>query len=237
LSDILVTGGSGGIGTAFLNRINVLSDCKIWNMDQKPNSSTNPNVHDLICDLSKSPESTEKFLRDSLDSRNIEMIVHIAGWGGPYIPITEVDAEMFQKIQNTNLGSFYSICKVLLPILKSKGGGRIVAVLSSLSINGSKNSVAYSSAKHGLLGFIKSVADEWGSMGVRINGISPGYIDTSMGIQKDIPGHREEILSRTPTKTIGSPDDVAKLIEYLLFHDSGYVNGANWTIDGGMTSI
>jgi 3-oxoacyl-[acyl-carrier protein] reductase len=237
LKKILVTGGSGGIGTAFLNRITSQIEHSIWNLDQVPNISTNQNVKDTIWDLSHPPSDTETFIRDNLPISDFDMFVHIAGWGGPYIRIDEVDPTIFQKILNINLGSLYAISRVILPIMKLKGEGRIVVILSSLSILGSKNSVAYSSAKHGMLGFVKSVADEWGSYGIRINGISPGYIDTSMGIRKDISGHQAEILGKTPTQTIGQPDDVAKLIEYLLFHDSGYVNGANWTIDGGLTSI
>ena len=75
---ILVTGGSGGIGSAFLNRTEILSSFKIWNLDLQSSSSFHPNVKDLIWDLSEPPEATENFLQNSMELNDIDMIVHMA---------------------------------------------------------------------------------------------------------------------------------------------------------------
>ena len=168
----------------------------------------------------------------------ITTFVHCAGYGGPFHPITEVEEDEWDSIFSINLKSAYQILKVLLPLWQKTSYGRFVGIASSLSILGSANSVAYSASKHGLIGLVRSIADEWGKYGITSNAISPGYVETKMGVQEsEVSDHRNQILNRTPSKKIASPEEIARVVVFLLDEKSSYINGANWTVDGGITAV
>jgi 3-oxoacyl-[acyl-carrier protein] reductase len=229
---ILLTGGSGGIGTSIAKGISDL-EYPIINLDLKDRDFHFKNETFVQTDL-----SNPNFIHQLSNLSNVTDVVHCAGYGGPYHSITEVEEEEWDKVQNINCKSIYSIMKNILPYWKKRNFGRLVVIASSLSIVGSANSVAYSSAKHALIGFTKSIAAEWGEFGITSNAISPGYIETKMGIQEDqVSNHRKKILDMTPSKKIGSPEEIARVVLFLLSSDSSYINGANWTVDGGITSV
>ncbi|GBF44072.1 short-chain dehydrogenase/reductase SDR [Leptospira ellinghausenii] len=240
-SIVLVTGGSGGIGREIVRTL-VLAGFSVWNLDKvRPREPILQETYREV-DLSETPyvveRSLSKILMESSDMGDIYGIVHTAGFGGPYHPITDVSIEEWESIFRINLTSLYLLSKIVLPIFKKLKFGRIVAIASSLSIVGSGNSVAYSASKHGLVGFIKSIADEWGKFGITANAISPGYVDTNMGIQEDqISDHKSKIINQTPVKRIADPSEIARVVNFLLQKESGYITGANWTVDGGITAI
>ncbi|HNN04890.1 MAG TPA: SDR family oxidoreductase, partial [Leptospiraceae bacterium] len=144
----------------------------------------------------------------------------------------------WEKIFSVNLTSCFMLLKGLLPLWAEKKFGRFIAVASSLSVIGAANSAAYSASKHGLTGLVKSAAAEWGPKGITCNSVSPGYVETAMGVQDEInPGHRERIMKMTPSNKIASPDEIARIVEFIASKESSYINGANWTADGGITSV
>ncbi|MDX1960480.1 MAG: SDR family oxidoreductase [Leptospiraceae bacterium] len=231
--NILITGGSGGIGSAIISEI---SDSRFMNLDLRSRQQLFENETFYSIDL-----TSEEQIHNFNNTTSIETItgyIHCAGFGGPFLTLDEVDESLWKKVFDININSAYLILKKLLPIWKKKSYGRFLAIASSQSIVGAKLSVPYSSSKHALVGFVKSIADEWGEFGITSNAISPGYIQTQMGIQEsEKNGHLEEVLFKTPSKKIGSPEDIAKVAKLLMSRETTYVNGANWTVDGGITSI
>ncbi|MDF3819595.1 SDR family NAD(P)-dependent oxidoreductase [Leptospira sp. 96542] len=238
---ILVTGGSGGIGREIVRSL-VLSGFSVWNLDQvRPESPVLQETFREI-DLAEPPfvleRSLTKILSEISEQGEIYGLVHSAGFGGPYHSITDVSFEEWQNIFRVNLDSLFLITKQILPKFKTNVFGRIIAIASSLSIVGSKNSVAYAASKHGMVGFIKSIADEWGEFGVTANCISPGYVNTSMGVQEDqVTGHKNLIIQKTPVRRIAEPSEIARVVNFLIQKESGYITGSNWTVDGGITAI
>ncbi|MCW7458077.1 SDR family oxidoreductase [Leptospira bandrabouensis] len=240
-SIVLVTGGSGGIGREIVRTL-VLAGFSVWNLDKvRPNSPILQETYREL-DLSETPFVVErglsKIIQECSEMGDLYGLVHNAGFGGPYHPITEVSIEEWDSIFRINLDSLFLLSKLLLPIFKTHQFGRIVAIASSLSIVGAANSVAYSSSKHGLVGFIRSVADEWGKFGITANAVSPGYVDTNMGIQEDqVSDHKSKIIEQTPVRRIAEPSEIARVVNFLLQKESGYISGSNWTVDGGLTAI
>lgn len=228
----ILTGGSGGIGTSIRQS---LSPEKFYNLDKTQSQTLEDEIY-LETDLRDS-ESIQKSL-EAINLSQIQSIVFCAGYGGPFVNITEVDEKLWDDIFAINLKSSFQILKKVLPFMKENSFGRIVFIASSLSIIGSKKSAAYSASKHAVIGLMKSIADEWGEFGITSNAISPGYVDTRMGVQEDsTPSGYEEILAKTPSKKIAEPFEIARVVKFLLSEDSSYINGANWTVDGGITSI
>lgn len=238
---ILVTGGSGGIGREIVRSL-VLSGFSVWNIDKvRPESPVLQETYrevDLSEPLFVLERTLTKLVSECSQSGEIYGLVHCAGYGGPYHNITEVGLDEWQSIFRINVDSFFLLTKLLLPMMKSSKQGRIVAIASSLSIVGSALSVAYSSSKHALVGFVKSIADEWGEFGITANCISPGYVDTNMGVQEDqVHDHKSEIIQKTPVRRIAEPSEISRVVNFLIQKESGYITGANWTVDGGITSI
>ena len=137
-----------------------------------------------------------------------------------------------------NIKAAYLLTKEILPEFKKRLYGRIIVIASSQSVVGAKNSVAYSASKHALIGFVKSLADEWGEYGITANAVSPGYVETPMGVQDtQVSNHRQIILEKTPSKRTASPEEIARVVDFLISQESGYINGANFVVDGGITAI
>ncbi|KAK7540815.1 uncharacterized protein J3D65DRAFT_616600 [Phyllosticta citribraziliensis] len=139
--------------------------------------------------------------------------------------IEDTSDERWDTLLHTNLsGTFYSLRAELRNI---KDGGSIVCLSSVQGRLGFPTSAAYSAAKHGVIGLVRSAAKENGARNVRVNAVAPGAIDTRM-VQLE---HKNEI--QTPIKRIGTPQEVAGLIAYLLSDEAGFITGATYSIDGG----
>lgn len=236
---VFVTGGSGGIGREIVRSL-VLSGYSIWNLDLlKPTTPILQETYRKV-DLSEAPFVLERTLSKIVSEceADIHGIVHCAGYGGPYHKITEVSQKEWESIFRINIDSFFLLTKLLLPIFQKNQFGRIVGIASSLSLIGSANSVAYSASKHALVGFIKSLADEWGPFGITANAVSPGYVNTRMGIQEDqVKDHTKLILEKTPVRKIAEPMEIARVVSFLMQKESAYISGSNWTVDGGITAV
>ncbi|PJZ70676.1 3-ketoacyl-ACP reductase [Leptospira perolatii] len=247
-SFILVTGGSGGFGRSLISLL-CSEGFSVMNWDKVPPAEKVKNEIFLELDLTSifQIETACENLRKEFFPvtasiarvpKHLVGYVHAAGYGGPYHAITEVSVEEWDAIFSTNLRSAFQITKAILPGFSSQKFGRLVYLASSLALKGSAHSVAYSSSKHGLIGFVKSIAAEWGEFGITSNAVSPGYMETKMGIQEDqVNDHRNRIIEMTPSKKIADPIEVARVVRFLLTEAADYVNGANWTIDGGITAI
>ncbi|KAK7545666.1 hypothetical protein IWX49DRAFT_334124 [Phyllosticta citricarpa] len=139
--------------------------------------------------------------------------------------IEDTSDERWDTLLHTNLsGTFYSLRAELRNI---KDGGSIVCISSVQGRLGFPTSAAYSAAKHGVIGLVRSAAKENGARNVRVNAVAPGAIDTRMVMEE----HKNEI--QTPIKRIGTPQEVASLIAYLLSDEAAFITGATYSIDGG----
>ncbi|XDD52466.1 SDR family NAD(P)-dependent oxidoreductase [Leptospira sp. WS92.C1] len=239
--NILLTGGSGGLGRALVKSL-VADGYSVTNFDINPPEEPLSGEFFLQTDLTLDSElsaSLEKWKRKiDAEKQTAYGLIHCAGYGGPYHKITEVSTEEWDRIFSINIRSAFRITKTLIPIFRNLQLGRLLYIASSLSLKGSANSVAYSSSKHALIGFVKSMADEWGEFGITANAISPGYMETSMGIQEDqVDDHRKKIIAMTPSRKIAEPEEIARVVSFLLSRHSGYINGANWAVDGGITAV
>ncbi|WP_246057633.1 SDR family NAD(P)-dependent oxidoreductase [Leptospira gomenensis] len=242
MKNVLLTGGSGGLGRALVVSL-IGEGYAVTNLDVQEPKIVLPGERFLRTDLTKDDsisESMQNWKRQCVteDMQVPVSFVHCAGYGGPYHTILSVSEEEWDRIFSVNLRSAFRIVKEVLPEFQKRSFGRILMIASSLSIKGSANSVAYSASKHALVGFVKSLAHEWGEYGITVNAISPGYMETSMGIQEDqVNDHRKKIIDMTPSKKIASPEEIARVARFLLEEESNYINGSNWTIDGGITAI
>jgi 3-oxoacyl-[acyl-carrier protein] reductase len=115
-------------------------------------------------------------------------------------------------------------------------GGRIINITSVIGQIGNAGQSNYAASKAGIIGLTKSMAKELGSRNITVNAIAPGYITTDMtGELND--NIKEQIQSSIPLGRLGTPDDVASLVCYLVSEEAGYITGQTFNVDGGMVMI
>ncbi|HME71450.1 MAG TPA: glucose 1-dehydrogenase [Myxococcota bacterium] len=156
-------------------------------------------------------------------------ILHVA-------PIAEIKLENYMRVIHVNQVGCLLGMKSVIPHMTKAGGGSIINISSISGIEGAIGLVSYVSSKFAIRGMTKTAALELGRLGIRVNSICPGGIDTPMG-RGDSEGF-ENIDSSAwyrslPLQRIGKPEEVAKLALYLASSDSAYCTGAEFVIDGG----
>ncbi|HEV2212451.1 MAG TPA: 3-oxoacyl-ACP reductase FabG [Gammaproteobacteria bacterium] len=137
----------------------------------------------------------------------------------------------WDKVLATNLGSFYNLLNPLvMPLVRLKDGGRVVAITSVSGLMGNRGQTNYSAAKAGLIGASKALAVELASRRITVNCVAPGFIETEMVEGLPI----EEILKQIPLGRAGKPEEVAALVGYLFSDTAAYITRQVLSINGGM---
>ncbi len=155
---------------------------------------------------------------------------------GIYQPkrLMDTDAELFERHMRVNqLGCFLGM-KAVVPLMEKSGGGSIVNISSTAGLRGSPGAIAYSATKWALRGMTKAAAVDLAPRKIRVNSVHPGPIDTDM-LKVRTAEENAQRLQFVPMKRMGTADEIASLVVYLLSDESGYVTGAEVAIDGGST--
>ena len=149
--------------------------------------------------------------------------------------LMRMSEEDWDAVMDTNLKSVYLCCRAALrPMLKSRGGGRIISLSSVIGLSGNAGQANYAASKAGIIGFTKSLAKELASRQVTVNAIAPGFIVTDMtaGMSEEA---KQTLLKRIPLGTLGSAEDIASIAAFLTSDEAKYITGQTLTVDGGMT--
>jgi NAD(P)-dependent dehydrogenase (short-subunit alcohol dehydrogenase family) len=158
-------------------------------------------------------------------------------------PFESISAERWHQVMNVNLDSVLYGAQVALPHLKRSPCASIVNVASIQGLRGQPNSVAYATAKGAVVNLTRCMAVDFGPLGVRVNAVAPGYIDTRMALMHgNVHEHQTDWFQdvfikhgRLPLRRPGKAEDVAGPILFLASDDSRYVTGQVLVVDGGLT--
>lgn len=144
-------------------------------------------------------------------------------------------AEAWERTLDVNLSAYVHSSRLVVPIMKKAGYGRIVNVASTEAIVATGGLAAYSASKAGVTGLTRSMAVELGRHGITVNCVCPGPIDT--GMTAGIPAEAKEIYAKrkVPVRRYGLPEEVAQMTLSLCLPAASYTNGATLVVDGGMT--
>lgn len=155
---------------------------------------------------------------------------------GIYQPRTlmETDTALFEQHMRINqLGPFLGM-KAVVPLMERSGGGSIVNISSVAGLRGSPGAIAYSATKWALRGMTKAAAIDLAPRQIRVNSVHPGPIDTPMLNVRTAEQNRRRV-EQVPMKRMGSAEEVADLVLFLMSDESRYITGAEIAIDGGAT--
>jgi len=138
----------------------------------------------------------------------------------------------WDAVLRTNLDSFYNVLKpLIMPMIRRRKPGRIIAISSVAGIAGNRGQVNYSASKAGIIGAVKALALELAKRKITVNCVAPGLIDTDM--TKDLP--RDEIIRAIPMRRFGAPEEVSRVVEFLCSPGAAYVTRQIIAVDGGLT--
>ena len=171
-----------------------------------------------------------------LEFREIDVLINNAGILGDSRPFLMTKDDDWWNILNVNVSCVINTCRAVLPIMISRKKGIIINVTSLSGQKGNQGQSAYAASKAAIVAFSKSLVKEVGNLGININCISPGLIDTDMTKDKDInPKYYEKRLANSPLKRMGQASEVANLIGYIADEAPPYLVGQEITIDGGIS--
>ncbi len=144
----------------------------------------------------------------------------------------KMNAESWREVIDTNLGSCFNMCRLVIEPMREQGYGRIVNVGSINGQAGQYGQVNYAAAKSGIHGFTKALAQEGAARNITVNAIAPGYVDTEM--VRSVPAEvLEKIVARIPTGRLGKAADIARGVRFLVSDDAGFITGSTLSINGG----
>ena len=155
--------------------------------------------------------------------------------------ISDVEEDEFDQMMAINIKGTFFMCKYAVPYLRKSGGGAIVNISSDAGINGNCLCTAYCASKGAVTTFTKALALEAIHYGIRVNCVCPGDVDTPMLQQQlaDVDRPEEylrDMASLYPIGRIAQPQEIANVICFLASEGASFVNGAVWTVDGGLTA-
>lgn len=198
----------------------------------------------VVADVSNQ-EQVKNYVDETIATfGRIDGLYNNAGIEGRQAPITEYDLEVFRKVIDINLLGVYYGLRYVLPVMQKQNYGRIVNVASVGGIRGVVNQMPYVASKHAVTGMTKNAAIEYGKYNILTNAIAPGAILTPMVAEAfkqvnptDPKAAENEYAQRNPTRRLGLPDEVAKVVTFLISSDNAYINGQTIAIDGGESNL
>lgn len=241
MSVALITGGSRGIGRVIALTLAGagydIAFCYTSNEEAAKETAaeiekTGVKALPIKTDVSNEADVTAmvQAAKDTLGS--IDVLVNNAGITRDGLLLRMSDKDI-SDVLNTNLKSaFYTTKAVLRDMMKNRRG-KIINITSIVGITGNAGQSNYAASKAGLIGFTKSVADEYGSKGICVNAVAPGFIETEM--TDKLPEEvKAAYLERIGLKRFGTPEDVANVVKFLASSDSDYITGQVIEVTGGM---
>ncbi|MFY9341901.1 MAG: SDR family NAD(P)-dependent oxidoreductase [Planctomycetota bacterium] len=222
----LVTGGSGGIGGAVVATLRA-AGAEVLNVD-RPDAARVPGATQLGCDLG---DAAAIAALDRQLPSTLHAFVHCAGITRDAVA-WKLSPDHWQDVMRVNLDSAFHLLRLVVPRLRHGHGASIVLVASINGERGKFGQSNYAASKAGLIAFGKSLAREVGAFGIRVNAVSPGWIDTAM--TATLPDEqRQKALAETALGRLGQPADVAGAVLFLCSDLSRHVTGQVLRVDGG----
>jgi NAD(P)-dependent dehydrogenase (short-subunit alcohol dehydrogenase family) len=165
----------------------------------------------------------------------LHLAVNNAGIGGPTAPVGEYPLDGWARVIDVNLNSVFYSMRAELPAIERAGGGAIVNMSSILGSVGFQGSPAYVAAKHGVVGLTREASLTYAARGIRINAVGPGFIDTPLLANLDRATY-DALTGLHPIGRLGTSEEVAALVCFLLSDRASFINGSYHLVDGAYTA-
>jgi len=235
----LVTGGTGGIGTAIVKRLARLGHrvatnyrneekAKAWQSELKAEGIDCMIVPGDVADFA-SCQTMVKEIEAQLGG--IDIVINNAGITRD-TTFHRMSPQQWSDVIATNLTGCYNVTRCVIEGMRARMWGRVVQISSINGQKGQYGQANYAASKAGMHGFTISLAQESAKFGVTANTVSPGYVGTEMvmAVPEDV---RAKIVAQIPTGRLGTPDEIAYAVCFFVAEEAAWVTGANLSINGG----
>ena len=231
--NIFISGASRGIGKSMAQHF-AKSNFNVVGTSRNNFKFDNDLENLLPIKLDVTSRNDVKDCFNELKSKNLlpDILINNAGITADQLFLRMSDDD-WDNVINTNLTGTFNLTKIFLKNMIKNKFGRIINISSISGLMGNPGQVNYSSSKAALNGFTKSLAKEVGSRNITVNCVAPGFIDTDMTSYIG-DNERNEILKQIPLNKFGLPEDISKLVMFLISDEASYITGQTISIDGGL---
>ena len=236
----LITGGNGGIGRAIaLGLAGAGADVVVAARNPAKTARVVEEARALgrravgvVCDVQRTAD-LEAALAVASQLGGLDILVNNAGVSSANLP-ERIAEDEWDRVLDTNLKAVFLGCKLAHPLLKARGGGKIINIGSEYSLFGSPFVVSYAASKGGVIQLGKSLAIAWARDQIQVNTIIPGWIRTDMtAVVEASEPFANQIRQRTPAGRFGEPEELAGTAVFLASAASNFVTGQALCVDGG----
>ena len=235
----LVTGGTGGIGTAICKQLAGLGHKVATNFRnedkarewQRKMRDEGFDVALAKGDVSSPEEASEIVRRVEEQLGPVDILVNNAGITRD-TTFHKMRPDQWMDVINTNLNSVYNMTRPVIEGMRERKWGRVIQIASINGQKGQYGQANYAAAKAGMHGFTISLAQENARFGITVNTVSPGYIGTDMvmAVPEDV---RNKIVAQIPTGRLGRPEEIAYAVAFFIPDEAAWITGANLSANGG----
>lgn len=237
----LVTGGTGGIGTEICQALAKegykvvaswlpgVDDGEAWLAAQKEAGFQFEIAAGNVADY----ESSENMVKEAVQKAGpIDILVNCAGITKDGF-FHKMSPQQWYDVVNVNLNSVYNVTRQVIEGMRDRSYGRIINISSVNGQKGQFGQTNYSATKAGMHGFTMALAQEGAKKGITVNTISPGYIATAM--TKKMPEKvLQAMVDQVPVGRMGTPSEIARVVVFLAHEESGFITGADISVNGGL---
>ena len=236
----LVTGASRGIGKAILHKLGSMGFVAVGT------ATTNEGAGKIDSGLARADLSGKGLVLDVTQADSVASLLDEIRdrYSAPYVLVNNAaitrdnlllrmkDHE-WDAVIDTNLSSAYRLTRACLRDMIKMRGGRVVNITSVTAFSGNAGQANYVAAKAGVVGFTKSLALEVASRGITVNAVAPGFIETDMTAKLG-ESQQAKLVEKIPLGRIGSTDEVAHVVSFLVSAEAGYITGETVHVNGGL---
>ncbi len=237
----VVTGGSRGIGRAIVLALSAMGLDVICNYRSDKDAAEETahlaegfgtQVVPMKFDVANRDEIKSAFKEIIKERKRLDVLVNNAGITRDNI-VAMMKPDQWSEVIATNLSGVFYCCQAVTRQMMKQRYGRIVNITSVIGFTGNAGQANYAAAKAGIVGLTRSLAKELASRNVTVNAVAPGYIETDM--TSGLPeAAREAMISQIPLGRVGSPEDVANAVKFLVSDEASYITGQVLHVNGGM---
>jgi tropinone reductase I len=235
----LVTGGTKGIGLAITKEfLDLGAEVLVVARDTKSiqgKLKNSANLFTMDGDVSNAEFRAQLIEKISSNWNKLDILVNNVGTNVRK-KFVEYSENEYRQLFETNLFSCTEISRLAYPLLKNSGKASVIQIASVAGSFDVQSGPPYGMTKAAIIQLTKHLAAEWATDHIRVNCVSPWYIETPL-TQSVLsqPARLEKILDRTPMQRVGQPEEVASLVAYLAMDKASYITGQNIMVDGGMS--